>query len=312
MLKARTLVDGYNIIGCDVLNIGSKDLAEGTEFVREMREIATFPFISANILDKKTEELLFEPYKIITKNNFQVGILGLTTRLPDHVEDLALLDPVEEGRKILTELVEKSDYQIVLFNGTYKEAQAAEDSLKTADFIFLSGDTRSPSRRNRERSTSPRLYRLGRQGRALGIIHLDIEDVDVALSDITNLKSKESFISRQLERLRKKDPSKEIEEIYKDQPRILERIRKMKSELNSIQQQLAMTKNTVKFDFVAMSRKIEDDPQLLAMINETLAECKRIASSGEVTHNSRKAESNPVDKTQTSIKTESRSKRTIQ
>ena len=39
-LRAKTLVSGFNIIGCDALNIGSKDFAGGLDFLLEMKEIA--------------------------------------------------------------------------------------------------------------------------------------------------------------------------------------------------------------------------------------------------------------------------------
>ena len=282
ILRAQTLVDGYNIIGCEVLNIGARDFAEGRDFLRELEQTASFPFISANIIDKNSEEHLFDSYKIISKSNLQIGVLGLATRLPEHVDDLALLDPIEQGRKVLAELEKKSDYQIVLFNGTFKEAEAAKDSLLSADFIFLSGDTRLPSRKSKEKSTGPIIYRLGRQARSLGVINLEIDDTNLALVNISSLKSRESFITRQLDRMKKKDPSKKIEEIYKDNVRVLERIHKIKDELKTVKQQIDQAPNTVEFNFVSMSKKIENDTQLLTIVNETLDECKRIAKASKV------------------------------
>jgi len=291
LLKTQTLLEGSHIIGCDVLNIGTKDLAEGRDFIKEMENKASFPFISANIIDKETEKLLFKPYEVISKDNLRFGIVGLTARIPNHIEDLAVLNFVEEGKKVLAKIEEKSDYQIVLFNGTYKEAEVVKDSLQSADFIFLSGDTRFPSRRRKENPTGLQIYRLGREGRSLGVVHLEIENINLGLVDISFLKSRESFITRQIDRMRKKDPSREIEEIYKDNPRVLERVRQIKGELNSVKQQLAKVTNTIKFDFVAMTKKVEDDPKLLVMVNETLAECKRIAKASKVPLTSLKTKS---------------------
>ena len=35
-------------------------------------------FISSNIYEKKSEKLAFKPYVIIEKNNFKIGVVGLS------------------------------------------------------------------------------------------------------------------------------------------------------------------------------------------------------------------------------------------
>lgn len=293
IVRARTLVDGFNIIGCDALNVGTKDLAEGIEFLQEMRSRAQFPFISSNIVDAQSRKHLFEPYKIIEKSGFRFGVIGLTAKLPEHVVSLDLLDPISEGRKILDELARETDFQVVLFNGPHLQAWAVRDSLEEADFIFLSGDTRTPRWRTRRPESERKIYPLGKQGKSLGVVQLQIKDSHSDLVDITGVKSREDLISRQLERLGQKDPSMKLEEIYKDNPRVLDRIRQIREELESIKEDLAHAENTTEFNFVAMNKQVEDDLQLLAMVNETLAECKRIGESHTAKKSSGEAVSQP-------------------
>ena len=281
ILRARSLIDGYNVIGCEALNIGAKDFTGGLDFLLGLKESANFPFVSANIIHKETRELVFEPYAIAEKNNFRFGIVGLTTMLPKDVEDLELLDPVEEGNKILALLEKKTDYQIVLFNGSFKEATEARNALLAADFMFLSGDTRTPRRRGENPTSGPRLYPLGRQGKSLAVFHLNVEDIELSLTDVTNLKVKENFMSRTLENLGRKDPSKGLEEIYQDNPRMLGRVRQYRDELGNVQLLLAKEKNTIRFDFVSMNRRVEDDPPLLSMVTETLSACASLADAGK-------------------------------
>lgn len=242
-----------------------------------MRSKASFPFISANIIDKETGQLLFERSRTVTKGNLRFGILGLTTRVPDHVEDVDLLDPVEEGRRVLEELGRNTDHQIVLFNGSYREALSTRDSLEAADLFFLSGDTRTPVRRGGEDFPAPRIHRLGKQGKSLGVVRLEVRDSSEELADISTIMWRGSFVSRQLKRLGRKDPSRDLEEIYADNLTVLERVRRIRKERDSIEEQLAQLENTVQFEFVAMTQQIEDNSELLAMVNKTLAECKRIA-----------------------------------
>ncbi|MEE9166872.1 MAG: hypothetical protein V3U24_05350 [Candidatus Neomarinimicrobiota bacterium] len=279
-------MEGYNIIGCDALNIGNKDFAEGTDFLKELASNALFPFVSANIVDAEKKELLFEPFRVIERSGLRLGVLGLTTHLPAHVDDVVLLDPIDQARKILADLEGQTDYQVVLFSGSYQEALAASDSLVSADFIFVSGTTRTPARRRSERVSGPRIYRLGKQGKSLGIVHFDIEDANQELIDVSTLKWREAFITRQLKRMGQKDPSKELEEIYQDSPEMVDRIHQITVEKKSIEKRLAELKSTLWFDFVPMTKEVEDNPQLLAMVEKTLAECDRIEVADKTSNSS--------------------------
>ena len=132
-LRAETLVEGFNTIGCDALNIGSKDLLAGVDFVRELEQSADFPFVSANIIDKESGELLFESYVVVERGGLTVGITGITSKIPDVIGNVSLIDPVEAADEALASLEKKSDYQIVLFNGSQDEAKAVREKLVSAD-----------------------------------------------------------------------------------------------------------------------------------------------------------------------------------
>lgn len=276
MLRAQTLVEGYNIIGCDALNVGTKDFGAGLDFLLQLRESANFPFISANIIDEDTRELLFDPYVIVKRGGFTFGVTGLTTALPEHVKNLDLRDPVTEGKRVLKELSEKTDYQVVLFNGSWKEVSDARGPLADADFIFLSGVVRRPDWRKGQPTAGPKLYPLGKQGKSLGVVRLNVTSPDGPLADVTTLKRRHDIISRQFERLNNRDPSRKVEEIFKDNPAVLERIRQMREESSRLEEELSRLENTVEFDFVPMTKKIKDDPTLLAMVSETLSACSKL------------------------------------
>ena len=101
--------------------MGSKDFAAGLEFVLQMKEMAKFPFISSNITDD-SGSLLFEPYVILDKLPFSYGVTGVATSLPAELKTVGLADVETSVSNVLAEMEEKSDFQIVLFNGTYEEA----------------------------------------------------------------------------------------------------------------------------------------------------------------------------------------------
>ena len=87
-----------------------------------MKEIANFPFISANILDKNGS-LVFDQFVILKKESFNFGITGVTSSLPDNIDEVKLADIEESVNTVLTKLSSETDFQIVLFNGTIEEAK---------------------------------------------------------------------------------------------------------------------------------------------------------------------------------------------
>ena len=61
-------MEGYKTIGYDVLNVGHYEMLVGLPFLKKMSKKADIPFISANIKDFKTKELIFKPYEIIERD----------------------------------------------------------------------------------------------------------------------------------------------------------------------------------------------------------------------------------------------------
>ena len=75
--NSTALMKCYNEIGYDVFNVGVEDLSIKDD-IKRIEKLADFPFISSNIMDKKSGKLAFKPYMIIKKNGFKIGIVGLS------------------------------------------------------------------------------------------------------------------------------------------------------------------------------------------------------------------------------------------
>ena len=95
LFKARPDLEGYNYIGYDAMAIGNHEFDNPIGVLREQMELATFPFISANVRTKGGEYLA-EPYIIKELNGLKVAIFGLTTKEtevignPENTRDLVL------------------------------------------------------------------------------------------------------------------------------------------------------------------------------------------------------------------------------
>ena len=76
--KARNFVKALEFLGQDVVNIGSNDFKGGADFLLEITKDSSVKFISANLYDKSSNTLLFEPYHIIEKDGVKIAFIGLS------------------------------------------------------------------------------------------------------------------------------------------------------------------------------------------------------------------------------------------
>ena len=86
ILRAKAVIKGYETIGCDVVNVGGFDLAAGLEYLQQVIDSTNIPFISANIIDSRTNQKLFPPHHIIENDGISIGIIGLTNLIPSHTD----------------------------------------------------------------------------------------------------------------------------------------------------------------------------------------------------------------------------------
>ena len=84
---------------------------------KKMERIFTsVPFISANIRDKKTNKLIFSPYKIILRENLCIGVIGLANMVPDTMKSIIVDDYVKSGNEFINKLKNNVDIIVLLIN----------------------------------------------------------------------------------------------------------------------------------------------------------------------------------------------------
>ena len=107
--KAKMILEGYNRIGCDAINVGAYDLSAGLPFLKSLIDSTTIPFISANLVEVSSGELSFEPYLLIEHEPFTIGVIGVSNLLPTTVKELRQEDYLEAGKSYIDKLKEKAD-----------------------------------------------------------------------------------------------------------------------------------------------------------------------------------------------------------
>ena len=117
--KAKPDILGYNYMGYDAMVLGNHEFDNPMDVLREQMELADFPFLSANVKNRKGE-LLAIPYIIKQFCGFKVGIFGITTTGtrtsadPDHVKELIFEDEVAVAKKLVAHLRKEVDVVIAL------------------------------------------------------------------------------------------------------------------------------------------------------------------------------------------------------
>ncbi|MDY0063776.1 MAG: YmdB family metallophosphoesterase, partial [Bacilli bacterium] len=159
MSNGKVVVEMMNEIGFDAMTIGNHEFDWGIEVLSSYRDgvgfDADFPFLSANIAEKATEELVdwAEPYAIVEKGDIKVGIIGLIGQYltssisPSIIEPFEFLPEFSIARELAYELRTEHDVDVVILsihsNTTYDNQAYAN---LTGDYqidAVLNGHTHS-------------------------------------------------------------------------------------------------------------------------------------------------------------------------
>lgn len=124
------MILALNALEIDAAVVGNHEFNYGMELLKKAVGESSFPWLSANLVDKVSGEPFFgKPYLVKTMNNgLRVGILGLTTSYipnwenPEHIRGLRFDDPVETAKKWVPHLrkEEKVDLVIVSYHGGFE------------------------------------------------------------------------------------------------------------------------------------------------------------------------------------------------
>lgn len=75
--KGRFTLDAINLMKYDAINITPHEFRYGADTLKNLQQLSTADFISANIFDKKTHKPFFQPYKIYLRNGNKIAVIGV-------------------------------------------------------------------------------------------------------------------------------------------------------------------------------------------------------------------------------------------
>ena len=274
--RAGAILEGYSRIGCDAINVGHYEVLNGLSFLKQMETENDIPFLSANLRDPVTKSLLFQPYRIVEKGALKVGIIGVSDKLPDTTESIIADDYIEAGNSYIDEVSKEADLVVILVNSDRKTYSQLPEKFANADFIVTSGSTNMTRPNTPQKEGGPYIYSCGKQGKYLSVLTINLSDQTEPIIDVSSHEKNIKSIQRRFKKLQKKDPKKPLEELYANQKNVLKLIEQYRQDLKESEDVIQSAINTVEFQTVALNKKIQDNPEILAFVDESLATCSSL------------------------------------
>ncbi|WP_110876041.1 bifunctional UDP-sugar hydrolase/5'-nucleotidase UshA [Franconibacter helveticus] len=111
---------GMNLIGYDAMAVGNHEFDNPLSVLRQQEKWAKFPFLSANIYQKSTNERLFKPWAIFNRQEIKIAVIGLTTDdtakigNPEFFTDIEFRKPADEAKLVIQELQQTEKPDVII------------------------------------------------------------------------------------------------------------------------------------------------------------------------------------------------------
>lgn len=270
---AGSILSSYNVMGCQLMNIGANDLAAGGDFILGLQEQADFPFISANILNAESEKAMFEPSAIIEVNGLKLGFVGVSTG-DKKIKDFTFTDPVEAANQAIIKIKDKVDFVFLLANvDDHMENKLAQE---VGDIDFLIRSKTGSLYRNPKEQNGVVVIRNGKQGKYAGVLKIKRFDDVSKLTNVSAQNKRIKFAENRLNAMSKGlDDGKSLEEHYAEDAKRLQLITRLREEQKTNADLIRNLKNSYYFEAIPLNEKIEDTPEVAQIVAEFMPEPKQ-------------------------------------
>ena len=177
VIEYRYLLRAYAGMNYDALNLGHREARLSAAQLRELKQNAPVPLLSANLLERATGKPLFDSYRVVTRGGFRIAIIGVLDPrgLKENLGDGLVAGDMESAiTRCLAELRGKADVVVLL-------AFADEDALARLAqqfyeaHVILGGKVRQPAQELRQENRSL-IYFVTNESRALGWLRLQLAE----------------------------------------------------------------------------------------------------------------------------------------
>lgn len=180
-LRTILTLRGMAKIGYDAVAIGDEELQYGGAWIVKQAKTAGVPFVSANLVNQKGKPLA-PSYILIKKGSKTFAVTALTTQEKIFPIDttVTVLDPVKSLSKVWKEIVDSSDYQIILSHLGQEKSEILVQSFPECDLI-INGHRKSDQNPVLLTGKVP-MMQFGFQGKSLSFAEMNLKEGKLELN----------------------------------------------------------------------------------------------------------------------------------
>ena len=172
-MEYRYMLRAFAAMHYDVLNIGGREARFTAAQLQEIRQTSPVPILSANLLDKKTGQAIFDGYRVVQRGRYRIGLIGVLDPhgLPEDLGGgLAVGEMGPAIERSLAALRGKTDLIVLLaFTDEAGLARLADQFFECQ--VILGGRVSQPAQ-ELTKSNRSLVYFVTNESRALGILRL--------------------------------------------------------------------------------------------------------------------------------------------
>ena len=272
-LRAKTVMEHTAKMGEYYYNVGVQDFSAGLDFIKQIKNTSNVYFLSSNIYDENTNNLLFNDHKILERDNLKIGIFGVARELQTDLKGVRVENYTDVAAEKIQELRSQVDLLVMLINATKKDYDPYMKSFAGVDYIFSSLEASQTRPEIEQPLGKPYQYQLGIQGKNIGRCDIYIVDKTKPIRDVSTQMAMINYFSHRLNKLQEKDPKRKIEDIYKNSPNVLSTVERLRTGIESAKSTLSKTVNRSSFKLIALDSSVPSEKAILQSVNEVLETC---------------------------------------
>lgn len=189
LTQGKAQIEILNIEKPDLLELGNHEFDYGVDNLKKDIEVADFPVICANLLDKENGKPLVKPYIIINDGKLRIAFIGLITeslqKMLKEGSRLQVVDAESTLTYYMNELNDKTDIQILVSHMGVQKDKSIAKKVKGLELIIGGHSHTTISKPIRIGNTL--ICQAGSNGKYIGKLDLFLDSKGKVLSYQNNL-----------------------------------------------------------------------------------------------------------------------------
>jgi len=175
-------VQTMDLMGYDAVGIGEREFGYSYAHLQEVIGKAKTPYISSNLIDKKSGKPAFKPFVVVRKGGLKVGIFSVVAaKIKKHVgvgDSLLVEDPIATAQKMVADLRKQCDVVVALAHLGRVEGEDLAAQVPGIDVVVLAHHPGFVAQGRRINNTIT--VASGEQGQNIGLTKLTMDGKKVA------------------------------------------------------------------------------------------------------------------------------------